>query len=45
MMQEPDAKGTGRPHTPTHPALEVSNHGTLVTLLGPGGIGEEGLLL
>lgn len=40
-----DAKGTGRPHTPTHPALKVSNHGTLFTLLGPGRIGEERLLL
>ena len=29
-----DAKGTGRPHTPSHPALEVSNLGTLFTLLG-----------
>lgn len=39
-----DAKGTRRPHTPTHPALEVSNRGTLFTLLAPGGTGEERLL-
>ena len=39
-----DAKGTRRSHTPTHPALEVSNHGTLFILLVPGGTGEKRLL-